>query len=142
MYRDENGLLRGRREPVKVGISCGPGKTRQSMKDECDINVIMRKYTKTGIIDFVNNREPQFGDATGIDFQVAMDTVQEAQTMFGEMPASVRKKFNNDPALFLDFVSDPNNLDELYELGLAVKPKEEVPAQTPEEVAANPAPSA
>ena len=36
------------------------------------------------------------------------------------MPADVRARFNNDPALFVDFCSDEANLDEMRKLGLAV----------------------
>ncbi len=30
------------------------GRTKQSMRDECDINLIMKKYQKTGAIAHVN----------------------------------------------------------------------------------------
>ena len=38
--------------------------------------------------------------------------------MFEELPATIRKKFENDPAKFLDFVNDERNADEMVELGL------------------------
>lgn len=39
------------------------------------------------------------------------------------MPSEVRKRFGNNPGVFMDFVSNPDNKEELVKLGLAVKPK-------------------
>ena len=53
--------------------------------------------------------------------------------MFEELPSQIRKKFNNDPAQFLDFVQNENNKDALYEMGLALAPipiEEEIPKQS------------
>lgn len=96
-------------------------RTKQSFKDECDINNIIKKFHKTGLIDFVNTRQPQYGDYSGFDFQVAMDTVAKANEMFAELPAGVRKRFQNDPVEFVKFVSDANNQDEMIKLGLATR---------------------
>jgi len=60
--------------------------TKQSFKDECDINRIMARYQVTGMIDFVQKRVPQFLDCTAIDFQKSMDIVVQAQEMFSELP--------------------------------------------------------
>ena len=40
--------------------------------------------------------------------------------MFADLPSSIRTKFNNDPAQYLDFVQDPEKLEEMRELGLAL----------------------
>lgn len=106
-------------------------RTKQSFKEECDINNIMSKYQKTGLLDFVNEHEAQYGDATGIDFQEALETVRSAQEMFADMPSSVRRRFDNDPAAFLEFVNNPDNRDEAVELGLIKADKE---VGTPPEV--------
>ena len=50
-----------------------------------------------------------------------METVAKGKTMFEELPSSIRTKFENDPAKFLDFVQDKENLTEMQELGLAHK---------------------
>ena len=47
-----------------------------------------------------------------------------AQDMFESLPADIRTKFGNDPGRFLDFVEDPQNEEELIELGL--KPRQHV----------------
>ena len=40
----------------------GPGKTRQSFKDECDINRIVDTYARTGIVNHIPRVAPQYGD--------------------------------------------------------------------------------
>lgn len=99
----------------------GPSLTHQSFKEECDINRIMKKWEKTGIIEHRNNFEGRYADFTVIpnDYHEAMNSVVEAQNMFMTLPASVRKRFANDPGEFLEFVTDPNNQDEVVKLGLA-----------------------
>ncbi len=103
----------------RVQLTCpGQGRTKQAMKSECDINNIMAKFQKTGVIDFVNQHSPQFGDCTGIDFQTSMQTVVRAQEMFADLPSSVRKRFNNEPSELLDFLENPENRLEAIKLGL------------------------
>lgn len=97
----------------------GPGKTKQSFKDECDINTIMARYQVSGLIDHFNPSQPQYLDCTGADYQLAMQTVASAMSMFQELPSSVRSRFENDPAKFLDFAQNPENLPEMAEMGLA-----------------------
>ena len=48
-------------EPVRVAFS-QPPKTRQSFKDECDVNRIVDNYARTGMVNHVPRVEPQYGD--------------------------------------------------------------------------------
>lgn len=114
-------------EAIKVGIDTGPSMTKQSHKDECDINRIMSKYQKTGIITHVAKYAARYGEASDIDYQTALNTVMEAQQMFADLPSTVRKRFDNDPAEFLQFVSDPGNVEEMRQLGLVEVPTEPIP---------------
>lgn len=95
--------------------------TKQSHKAECDINNIMKRFEKTGIIEHANRFEGNYGDFTQVpdDYQAAVQLVTNAQEMFMTLPAKVRARFDNDPGAFLEFVSDPRNLDEMREMGLA-----------------------
>jgi len=104
---------------LKVAIATGDGLTEQNHKDETDINNIVRKYNKTGLIDHLNQFEKQYGDMTGFDYQDAMNTVAVANTMFEGLPSAIRNKFDNDPAKFINFVDDEANADKLVEMGLA-----------------------
>ena len=120
------------RTAVKL-ICQGEGRTKQAHKDECDVNLIMARFQKTGVLEFTEKRSPQYGDVTGVDFQEAMRTVTEAQEMFDELPSKVRNRFGNDPAAMLDFISDPINDEEAVKLGLleAAKPDPEEAALPP-----------
>lgn len=92
--------------------------TKQSFKDECDINILMARYQATGELPNLNQSAPQYLDVTGYDFQEAMDFVRGAQTMFEELPSSIRNRFQNSPEAFLDFCSNENNRPELAAMGL------------------------
>lgn len=115
---------------ISITFPPGNGRTKQSHKDECDINQIMARYQKTGVLDFAAQRQGQYGDATGIEFQRSMELVREAKTMFEELPASVRARFHNEPGEFLDFVHNPENRSEMLKMGL-LKPEAKV-APTPQ----------
>lgn len=110
----------------------GPGKTVQSDAIDADINTIVRRFGITGKlptdVDFVTNLDLTEAPNT---YQAVMDILIAAQNSFGEMPADVRARFNNDPGRFMDFCSDPENLDEMRKLGLAVPKVEEAPEPEP-----------
>lgn len=92
--------------------------TEQSHKKECDINNIIRKYDKHGIITHVSKFEASYGDLTGLDFKQAKDLVINAQNSFNELPANIRQYFENSPEKLLTFMEDPQNRDKAIELGL------------------------
>lgn len=95
-------------------------RTKQSFKDECDINLIMARYIKTGAIDHVNKHGPNYGFATSLDFRESLELIANAQGMFDDLPSSIRSKFENDPAQFLEFAQDPNNVGQMADMGLAL----------------------
>lgn len=102
------------------------GRTKQSFKDECDINLIMAKFTKTGAINHVNTFGQTYGFANSIDFTEAMQLITTAQQMFDGLPSAIRTQFENDPSQFLDFVQDDDNTAEMQKMGLIA------PEQPPE----------
>ena len=99
-----------------------PSMAQQHMKDEVDVNKIMERYTRTGVIDHVNKYSGQYTECRDISYHDAMNEIIKADDMFMELPSKVRKQFGNDPGKFLDFVSDPDNHDKIYEYGLADRP--------------------
>lgn len=108
-----------------------PSMTKQAMADECDINKIMKRYEKTGMLNHVIRYKGQYADvSTEHDYQSALQTIIDANVMFDSLPAAVREKFANDPAGFLAFVEDPSNHDEMAELGL-LSPTRPDPAAPP-----------
>lgn len=101
----------------------GRGRTKQAMRKECDINVIMAKYAKTGLVNHFSRYGGDYGFASSVSFHEAMNVVTKADQMFDDLPSKVRRRFNGDPASFLDFVQDPENAEEMIELGLCVQEK-------------------
>lgn len=96
------------------------GLVQQHMRDECDINIIMAKYKATGELTHVREGAAQFGDFSAVlDYQEAANRIIEADALFMELPASVRDRFTNDPGKFLDFATNPDNLEEMRSMGLA-----------------------
>jgi len=96
--------------------------TKQSFKDECDINNVMGRYLTSGEMPLINQQAPQYLDVTGYDYQSAMELVAGAQSLFEEIPSDIRNRFQNDPAQFLDFCSNPKNREEMAEMGLLSVP--------------------
>jgi len=94
--------------------------TVQSEKDNCDINLLMDRYQKSGILP-VMQATPIFGDFTELpDYREAVEIVMKAKASFDSLDAKVRREFNNDPAEFLDFANNPDNADRMRDLGLMV----------------------
>jgi len=106
--------------PIKKPFSTtGPSQTHQSFKRECDINTIMAKYQKTGLVDHVAHHQGDYSDLTDVPtYHDAMNKILSANQSFSTLPSSIRKKFQNDPAQFLDFVSNPENVEEMQQMGL------------------------
>lgn len=126
-------LVRNGRERFAVGKGfVKPSLTKQSFVQECDINSIMKKFLKTGLVEHVNRYNGNYGDFTElpVDYQEAMNIVLRADEVFMSLPAGIRSRFGNDPQGFLQFVSDPKNEREMIELGLA-KPRPPAPPEPP-----------
>lgn len=101
--------------------------TQQHMANDADINEIVRRFGITGQMP-TGVRLPTYGDFTGVgDYRTALEAVQAAQDEFMELPADLRARFNNDPQLYLDFAENPANQEEIYNLGLATRPKPSSP---------------
>ena len=99
-----------------------PSMAQQHFKDECDVNNILRKYETTGLITHVANGMPSYGDFSSVpDYQHAQNLLIEAQEYFDALPASLRKRFDNDPFVMLQFLEDPDNREEAENLGLVNK---------------------
>lgn len=107
----------------------GPSMTRQEFAAECDINTIMKRYENTGASINGLSRHPDI-PAMYVDFTQMPGSLMEYQQFmsdaaasFMSLPAVVRKQFDNDPIAFCDYASDPGNLDQMRDWGLAPKPE-------------------
>ncbi len=108
--------------------------TQQQFKDEADINVVMSRFSKTGVLgnpESARSRTPKFGDFSNVDFQSASEVVANAQSDFEGLPSDVRAKFGNDVQELLDFVADPANKDSAISMGLLPKDPENAVSNEP-----------
>lgn len=100
-----------------------PSLTQQQFAEDADINVMLERFKVTGHLP-QGVIPPSYGDFTGIsDYRSAAEAVRRANDSFSDLPATVRARFQNSPQQFLEFCSDPGNVDELRKLSLAVPAK-------------------
>lgn len=79
-------------------------KVQQHLKDEVDVNTIVRRFGLTGELP---QGVPQgvYADLTGIeDLESAVHLVDTVRARFQGLPAEVRDRFGNDPVLFASSV--------------------------------------
>lgn len=105
----------------KTGLTCfDDSLTQQQFKEEADINTIVNRFLKTGVLPTPTSF-PQYVDFEGVfDYQSAMNLVRAADESFMRMDAKVRARFNNSPQEFLEFFANPENAQEAIRLGLAI----------------------
>jgi len=97
----------------------GALEAQQQFKDKCNINSIMRKYHKTGMIDHLRRTPGQYANLLDVkDYDSALQTVISARDSFMTLPSEVRARFGNEPQGVIDFLKDPKNYDEGVKLGL------------------------
>ncbi len=121
----------------------GPSLAKQSFQNECDINTIMRKFEKNGLIDHLNTYNGEYGNFIPFaDYHTSLNTILAADEAFASIPSSIRTRFDNDPAKFLEFAQNQNNLDQMIEMGLAPpRPREDGRDDPPQKGEGNPQPS-
>lgn len=107
-----------------VTINEEPSMTDQAHKDSCDLNKIINKFLRTGLMTNVRQDQPTYGDFSDkTDYHDAIARVSKANDQFLELPASIRARFNNDPGELISFLNDEKNRSEAEELGLVVSPQ-------------------
>lgn len=106
-----------------------PSMTKQNHKAECDINQRVKNFIQTGITTG-NTKTPQYGNFDNeISYQQSLNAIIQAQDQFDQLPSNTRKKFDNDPAKLIHFVSDKKNYEEAVKLGLIDQPQAPLPPQ-------------
>lgn len=104
---------------VKLYFDGKDGKTKQEFKEVSQIQNILNKYQKTGIVTHLAKHQGQYGDFTKVQsFQDAAVQLTNAVNTFMELPATIREKFENDASKLISFINDEKNFDEAVKLGL------------------------
>ena len=101
-----------------------PTQTQRHFQSDCDINKIMAKFFRCGQFPHLNAAQPTYGDVSEpFSFRDAQNYIIDAEERFMELPAKIRKRFDNNPARLLDFLGDAENIDEAIRLGLVEAPR-------------------
>jgi len=110
-----------------------PTMTKQSLRDNADINHIIKRHGLNSILKDAQAFEAQYGDFDSTDLQDAMNVVANANSLFEQIPSEIRNEFKNDAGAFIDFATDPENHDQMAKWGLA-NPKAPIPEIQPTKV--------
>lgn len=95
-----------------------PSLAQQQFKDDVDINVLLERFKVTGVMP-QGVVMPSYGDFSAVmDFRSAQEALRRARDSFMELPAKLRARFDNDPQLLMEFLSDESNRAEAERLGL------------------------
>jgi len=103
--------------------------TQQQYKDECNPNVVIQRYNRTGELGRIRQSQPIYVDCTSFDFEEARERVARIEETFMELPALLRRRFDHEPRKLLEFLQDEKNREEAIELGMIEKP---IPTQAAE----------
>ena len=92
-------------------------RTKQSFKDACDINKILKKAQTHGALSHLQKYpEAVYGEFDGVDLLGAFQRIDKAKEIFAELPSEVRREFNNDAFAFVAFAANPENNSKLRSL--------------------------
>ncbi len=89
------------------------GRTKQSQKNETDINLLLERSAREGTMSHLEKYEAQYADYSDFNFEGHINTISRGQTIFEELPAEVKREFEQSPAKFFRYVTDPANSDNL-----------------------------
>lgn len=123
-----------------VSPSGGISMTDQQYRDECSIDVILKRY-KAGQPLPVHERKGSYGDFSDVgDFMSCFDRINAAREDFAALPSEIRARFGNDVTAFYNFVLDPSNIEECAKLGLCeIVPNKVSPSKVEKSEKAEPA---
>jgi len=109
------------------------GRTKQSFRDETDINQILKRAQKSGTISHLAKYEARYGDFSSFDFFEAQLKLSQGAEIFDALPMELRREFNQSAAQFFDYVNDPANVDRVAKLlpALAEPGRQNLNVKTP-----------
>ncbi len=99
--------------PLKQVKKYTDGRTKQSFRDECDINLIMQRAAKGGTISHLAKYEGVYADFSDFDFFEHTQKLTQGREVFDDLPAEIRREFGQSPAAFFAYVNDPANINDL-----------------------------
>lgn len=97
-----------------------PSRVKPEFKEVSDLNNIMNKYA-AGLMELPEPPvyDDLMQDVSNVpDFLDTQVKLAEATARFEALPSKIRKYFDNSPAQMLQFLQDPNNVEEGVRIGL------------------------
>ncbi len=92
------------------------GRTKQSQRDECDINMLLERYQRDASLGHLEKYGGQYGNYADYDFENHVTKIAEMETIFEQLPAEVKRDFGQSTNKFFEFVTNPENENRLAEL--------------------------
>ncbi len=100
--------------PVFDSDDYSDGRTKQSFKDETDINKLLVKAAKGDSISHLAKHGAVYGDFSDVDdLLTSQARLQRGQRIFDELPGELKREFNQNAGAFFNFVNDPANRNDL-----------------------------
>ncbi|AXL15177.1 internal scaffolding protein [Microviridae sp.] len=125
-----------KKRPFSISFKGTTSLTKQSFREECDMNNIISKFHRTGELPLnFSNVEAQYGVAPTQDLKEALDTIQNLKNEFNDLSEKDKERFEGSYVKYAEFLDEFENFDlDSY-----------VDAQQPQELASedgeNPAPA-
>ena len=113
------------RRNVKKSFLGVKSMTDPQYADECTIEGIIRRY---GVLPRPDVKPIDIDVSEFQDFETCLARVTRAMESFHSLPSDIRQRFGGDPKSYYEFITNPENLQEMVRLGLA-----EVKSQDPTE---------
>ncbi len=92
------------------------GRTKQSQKNECDINKLLERSARQGGLSHLDKYQAKYGDYSKYDFEEHTKKIAEMASCFEQLPAETKREFNQSPDEYFAFVTNPQNVDDLKRL--------------------------
>lgn len=87
-----------------------PSRTQTSFAQDADINNIMARIERTGMVP-LSSIPPRFGDYPDLSLAEALNLVAEANAEFAALPSRLREAFHNSPAVLAQFLTEHSDED-------------------------------
>ena len=100
-------------------VNSQPSRTKQSFKDQTDINRVLDRASKGASLSHLMNHQGSYGDFSdwsGETYETMLNKISRGNSIFYDLPAEVRSEFGNNPGAFFEFVNNPENSDRLEEI--------------------------
>jgi len=89
------------------------GRTKQSFRDQTNINKILARAQKTGTLSHMSKFQGEYADYSDFDFLEAQIKLARGTEIFEQLPSEVKREFGQQPQAFFEFVNNVDNRDDL-----------------------------